>query len=70
MSKESDPLPLPDDDVCHVSVVKELLFSGSSSDWLDKLSTEPQLIPLSSSLNRGRNQPPFQGGLDWNTELT
>jgi len=30
-------------------VVKQLLFNGSRSAWLDRLRTEPQLIPFSSS---------------------
>ena len=33
----------------HASVAKVLLLSGSSSLWLDKLSTEDQFIPRSSS---------------------
>lgn len=36
----------------HVSMAKELLLSGSSSDWLPRLRTEPQLMepPALSSL--------------------
>ena len=33
----------------HASVAKVLLLSGSNSDWLERLRTEDQLIPRSSS---------------------
>jgi len=32
------------------SVLKELLLSGSNSDWLPRLRTEPQLMPVLSSV--------------------
>jgi len=32
------------------SVLKELLLSGSNSDWLPRLRTDPQLMPVLSSV--------------------
>ena len=44
----------------HVSTANELLFNGSSSDWLPKLNTDPQLMaPLEDPLPSSSEEDPL-----------
>ena len=47
-------------EVGHVSTAKELLFKGSSSDWLPSDKTDPQLIvPLEDPLQSSKEFDTF-----------
>ena len=47
-------------EVGHVSTAKELLFRGSSSDWLPRDKTDPQLIvPLEDPLQSSKESETF-----------